>query len=101
MAASNYSLVSFPRFSSRGATIRRHHFHDAAGSDGRLLLQTPADNVFERFRGLYVWAGEQIYMGGTLGLQDVSLTNTTAVDGGGGKLQRWTAASRCALGSAT
>ena len=82
----NLALVSFPRMSSSGAVVRRNHFHDAAGSGGRLLLQTPrlalADNVFERFGGLYIWAGEQIYMGGTLGLHNISLRNTTFVDGG-------------------
>lgn len=40
------------------------------------------DNKFERFNGIFVWAGEQIYMGGSLGLHNVSLRNTTVVDGG-------------------
>eukprot|EP01046_Picozoa_sp_COSAG06_P065161 COSAG06_NODE_15883_length_1037_cov_2.601279_3_plen_91_part_00 len=51
-----------------------------------MLLQTSGlqldDNVFERFGGLFIWAGEQIYMGGALGLHNVSLRNTTIADGG-------------------
>ena len=85
ITALGYNLVSFPRMNSANAIVRRNHFHDSAGSGGRLLLQTPglqlADNVFERFGGLFIWAGEQIYMGGALGLQNVSLSNTTIADG--------------------
>lgn len=81
-----YNLVSIPRMNSANAVVRRNHFHDSAGSGGRLLLQTPGlqlvDNKFERFNGIFIWAGEQIYMGGSLGLHNVSLRNTTVVDGG-------------------
>ena len=84
-AITAFNLVSFPRMNSANAVVRRNHFHDSAGSGGRLLLQTPglhmADNVFERFGGLFIWAGEQIYMGGALGLHNVSLSNTTIADG--------------------
>ena len=56
-------LMGFMTFSK----VRRNHFHDAAGSGGRLLLQTPrlalADNVFERFGGLYICKYRQSHYG--------------------------------------
>ena len=58
-----YNLVSIPRMNSANAVVRRDHFHDSAGSGGRLLLQTPGlqlvENRFERFGGLFVWRGSK------------------------------------------
>lgn len=81
IVATDYNLASFPRMSSAGGIIRRGHFHDSCGSGGRMLLQTPSlavsSNVVERFGGAFIWAGEEIYLGGTLGMHDVSLVNNT------------------------
>ena len=64
--------------------VRRSRFHDSCGSGGRMLLQTPgismSGNTVERFGGAYIWAGEQIYVGGALGLHDVHLSNNTIAD---------------------
>lgn len=83
IVASRYNLANFERRSAVNAKVRRNHFHDAAGSGGRILAKafnfTFEDNVVERFGGLHV-ENEQNWMEGALGIRNVYFRNNTVVD---------------------
>ena len=85
-ATAGYVLADFERRRGAGWAVRRSYFHDQSGSGGRFLVKAPdgiaEDNVMARFGGIHVTA-EQNWLEGSLGLRNVSLSNTTLVDAGG------------------
>ena len=92
-----YNLVSIPRMNSANAVVRRDHFHDSAGSGGRLLLQTPGlqlvENRFERF----AWGAGCLGGGANLHTRAVRWACTMYRS----EIRRlWTVECRCARGLA-